>query len=256
MLVPLAALSVGAVLAGMIWYKPFFGDHESVAKFFGMPVHAAAEEGHGAAAEGAESHAAAPSAETHAAEPAADGHGAAPAAEGHGATAVASEAAGTEEPAAPPAVMEGPIGAIYMAPDNHVMDEAHHAPSWVKASPFVAMLIGLSIAYLFYIVNPELPKALARQQRYLYAFLLNKWYFDELYDAIFVRPALWLGRTLWKRGDGATIDGGINGLALGIIPFVTRLAGRAQSGYLFHYAFAMVLGLVALTLWLGVWGPR
>ena len=69
-----------------------------------------------------------------------------------------------------------------------------------------------------------------------------------------MRPALWLGRFLWKKGDGATIDGGINGLAHGDRAFVTRLAGRAQSGYLFHYAFAMVLGLVALTLWLGVSG--
>ncbi len=104
----------------------------------------------------------------------------------------------------------------------------------------------------FYIVNPRLPKALAEQQHGLYNFLLNKWYFDEIYDFLFVRPALWVGRFLWRRGDGGVIDGGINGLAMGVIPFVTRLAGRAQSGYLFHYAFAMVLGLLALTLLLGL----
>jgi NADH-quinone oxidoreductase subunit L len=150
---------------------------------------------------------------------------------------------------APPADL-GPIGAIYMAPDNTVLDDAHHAPAWVRVSPFVAMLIGFGIAYWFYILNPALPPALAAQQKGLYAFLLNKWYFDQLYDLIFVRPTLRLGRFLWKRGDGATIDGGINGLALGFVPYVTRLAGRAQSGYVFHYAFAMVLGLVALTLWL------
>ena len=88
----------------------------------------------------------------------------------------------------------------------------------------------------------------------LYNFLLNKWYFDEIYDLVFVRPARWLGVFLWKQGDGKTIDGSINGVALGFVPFVTRLAGRAQSGYLFHYAFAMVLGILVLTLWLGISG--
>jgi NADH-quinone oxidoreductase subunit L len=241
MLVPLGVLAVGAILAGMIWYKPFFGDHASVNAFFGMPVHEAAAEG------AAEGHGA----------PAPAGHAEAPAAEGHGAPVVAQEAAEAEAHGAPavaheaaPAAHAGQIGAIYMAEDNHVMDEAHHAPALVKMSPFLAMLAGLGLAWLFYIRRPELPGALARQQHGLYQFLLNKWYFDELYDFLFVRPTFWLGRMLWKKGDGATIDGGINGLALGFIPFVTRLAGRAQSGYVFHYAFAMVLGLVAITLWL------
>jgi NADH-quinone oxidoreductase subunit L len=79
---------------------------------------------------------------------------------------------------------------------------------------------------------------------------LNKWYFDEIYDAIFVRPAQALGRFLWKRGDENTIDGTINGVAMGIIPFFNRLAGRAQSGYIFTYALAMVLGIVALITWM------
>lgn len=146
----------------------------------------------------------------------------------------------------------GPIGAIYMAPDNLVIEEAHASPELVKMSPFFAMLIGFGVAYLFYIVNPALPKRLAESQRPLYLFLLNKWYFDELYDFLFVRPTMWLGRFLWKKGDGETIDGTINGVAMGFVPYVTRLAGRAQSGYLFHYAFAMVLGLVALLAWLSV----
>ena len=116
------------------------------------------------------------------------------------------------------------------------------------------MLIGLLVAYWFYIVNPSLPVALARNQPVLYRFLLNKWYFDEIYDFVFVRPAQWLGTLLWKGGDLGTIDGTLNGIAMGIIPWFTRLAGRVQSGYLFHYAFAMVLGLVILTLWLGIGG--
>ena len=226
MLIPLAVLAVGAVLAGMIWYKPFFGSHESVNAFFAIPAHAEAE-----AAAPAE-HAEAAPAE------------AAPAEE-H-AEAVAEGA----EPAAVPA-HGWEAGAIFMAADNHVMDEAHHSPAWVKVSPFVAMLIGLAIAYWFYILDPSMPKALARNQPVLYRFLLNKWYFDEIYDLLFVRPAKWLGTFLWKKGDGGTIDGFLNGVAMGIVPWVTRLAGRAQSGYLFHYAFAMVLGLVFLMLWLG-----
>jgi NADH-quinone oxidoreductase subunit L len=131
-----------------------------------------------------------------------------------------------------------------------VMDAAHHAPKWVKVSPFVAMLIGFLVAFQFYIRRPDWPAKLAENQRPLYLFLLNKWYFDEIYDAIFVRPARWLGDTLWRRGDGNIIDGGINGLAMGIVPFLTRLSARAQSGYLFHYVFAMVLGIAILVTWM------
>jgi NADH-quinone oxidoreductase subunit L len=138
------------------------------------------------------------------------------------------------------------VGAIFMHPDNHVLDEAHYAPKWVKVSPFVAMALGFGLAWVMYIRRPELPGKVAAANWPLYQFLLNKWYFDEIFDFLFVRPAKSAGRLLWRYGDGATIDGGINGLAMGIIPFFTRLAGRAQSGYLFHYAFAMVLGIAVL----------
>ena len=141
-----------------------------------------------------------------------------------------------------------------MAPDNHVMEEAHEAPNWVKVSPFIAMLIGFVTAWVFYIKDPSIPGRLAAQQPILYRFLLNKWYFDEIYDVIFVRPARWLGNFLWKRGDGNVIDGTINGVALGAVPFFTRLAGRAQSGYLFHYAFAMVIGIAVLLFWMTLSG--
>ena len=83
---------------------------------------------------------------------------------------------------------------------------------------------------------------------------MNKWYFDEIYDFLFVRPAMWLGRFLWKRGDGNVIDGFLNGLAMGVIPFITRLSGRAQSGFVFHYAFAMIMGVAALITWYAVVG--
>ena len=99
-----------------------------------------------------------------------------------------------------------------------------------------------------------MPARLAENNRPLYLFLLNKWYFDEIYDAIFIRPAKALGGVLWRRGDGGVIDGTINGIALGIVPFFTRLAGRAQSGYIFTYAFAMVIGIVVLVTWMSFIG--
>jgi NADH-quinone oxidoreductase subunit L len=145
-------------------------------------------------------------------------------------------------------------GAIYIAPDNHILEDAHAAPKWVKLSPFAAMLGGLVLALWFYIWNPSLPGRLAKQQRPLYLFFKNKWYFDELYDAIFVRPAILLGRFFWKRGDGNTIDGFLNGVAMGVVPFFTRLAGRAQSGFIFTYAFWMVLGIAALVTWMSIGG--
>ncbi|GHA53506.1 NADH-quinone oxidoreductase subunit L [Amylibacter ulvae] len=137
---------------------------------------------------------------------------------------------------------------------NHVIHDAHSVPNWVKVSPFVAMLSGFILAWIMYIKKPTAPAKLAEQHSGLYAFLQNKWYFDELYDLIFVNPAKALGRFLWKKGDGKVIDGGINGLAMGIIPFLTKWAGRAQSGYLFHYAFAMFLGLAAIITYFAITG--
>ncbi|MFC6687347.1 NADH-quinone oxidoreductase subunit L [Jhaorihella thermophila] len=223
MLIPLGVLSLGAVFAGMIWYNSFFGHAEDVAEFYGIPVaEAQAEGGHGEAA----------------------AHGQGDAA-GHG------KEAGNDAAHVTFAGKPGE-GALYIAPDNHVLEDAHAAPKWVKVSPFIAMLLGLAIAYWFYIVNPEAPKRLAENQRPLYLFLKNKWYFDEIYDAIFVKPTLALGRVLWKRGDGSIVDGFLNGVAMGVVPFFTRLAGRAQSGYIFTYAFWMVMGVAALITWMSI----
>jgi len=212
MLVPLGVLALGAVLAGMVWYNSFFGNHEAVNRFFGVPAH------HAEASE-----------------------------------AQGSEAA-TEADAPAVADAVAPQGAIFMHPDNHVMDEAHHAPAWVKVSPFIAMLIGFLTAVWFYVWDPSMPRKVAETQRPLYLFLLNKWYFDEIYGFLFVRPAKALGHLLWRRGDGDVIDGSINGVAMGLIPWVTRLAGRAQSGYIFTYAFAMVIGIAVLVTWMTIFG--
>jgi NADH-quinone oxidoreductase subunit L len=96
---------------------------------------------------------------------------------------------------------------------------------------------------------PNVPGLLANRMQGLYLFLLNKWYFDELYDRIFVRPAFYLGRGLWKSGDGALIDGvGPDGVAAAV-KLIARRAGALQTGYLYHYAFAMLSGVVVLVTW-------
>ena len=231
MLVPLGVLSAGAVLAGMIWYNSFFGHAEDVGEFYGIPMveMSEASEGH---AEGAED-----SAADEGAHGSDDGHG--------------DEGGGHHGPAFGGTPGEG---ALYMAPDNHVLEAAHDAPKWVKVSPFVAMLGGLLMALWFYVWNPSMPATFAANQKPLYLFLKNKWYFDEIYNVIFVKPAKAIGRFLWKRGDGGVIDGTLNGVAMGIIPFLTRLAGRAQSGYIFTYAFAMVIGIAVFITWMTMSG--
>lgn len=137
-----------------------------------------------------------------------------------------------------------------MAPSNHILEEMEHLPTWVELSPFIAMVIGFVLAWYMYIKSPETPKALARQQRVLYQFLLNKWYFDELYDFLFVRSSKALGRFLWHGVDEGTIDRfGPNGVAARVVDLANQVV-RLQTGYLYHYAFAMLLGVAALVTWI------
>jgi NADH-quinone oxidoreductase subunit L len=226
MLVPLGVLAFGAIFAGMIWYKSFFGHVDQVATFYGIPY---AEEGHAPKSHGA----------GHSDDHAGDNHGE----EKKDAGAHHYIFAG-----------EPGEGALHFAPDNKLLEKAHKVPYWVKTSPFVAMVLGFLLSYWFYIKNPSLPGRLAQNQRPLYVFLKNKWFFDELYNMIFVKPALAIGRFFWKKGDGATIDGFINGLSLSAIPLFTRLAGRAQSGYIFTYVLAMVIGIAVLITWMSLGG--
>jgi NADH-quinone oxidoreductase subunit L len=139
--------------------------------------------------------------------------------------------------------------AILVLPQFNSLARAEEVPSVVRYLPLVFGLAGLAMAYLFYVANPRWPVRLAARYRALYLFLLNKWYFDELYDWVFVRPAFLLGDGLWKSGDGAVIDGfGPNGVAAMTRDLAQR-ASRLQTGYLYHYAFAMMIGLVALVTW-------
>ena len=194
--------------------------------------------------------------------------------------AVADNAHGHDEHHAPkleeihesPLVMLVPlavlaVGAVFagMAFTRYFLGEEAHAfwnasiflgngregalPMWVELAPLAVTIIGFAIAYYYYILHPELPRKLAARKGMLYLFLYNKWYFDELYDFLFVRPAMRLGRFLWKRGDGLVIDGlGPDGIAARVLD-ASRGAVRLQSGYIYHYALAMLLGVVALASW-------
>ncbi|KQT48856.1 NADH:ubiquinone oxidoreductase subunit L [Aureimonas sp. Leaf454] len=144
--------------------------------------------------------------------------------------------------------------ALFTGAENHVLHDMHSVPALVKWSPFIAMIIGFALAFQFYIRNPSLPVQTAATHRGLYRFLLNKWYFDELYDVLFVRSAKSLGRFLWKQGDGQVIDRlGPDGISARVLDVTDRVV-RLQTGYLYHYAFAMLIGVAALVTWMMVGG--
>jgi NADH-quinone oxidoreductase subunit L len=140
-------------------------------------------------------------------------------------------------------------GAIYAGPDNHVLHDLHEVPASVVAAPFIAMVIGLGLAYLFYMQATSLPERTARLLKPLYTFVYNKWYFDELYDLLFVRSAKAIGLGLWRGGDQAIIDRfGPDGIAATAWATAKR-AGRLQTGFVYHYAFAMLIGVAFLVSW-------
>jgi NADH-quinone oxidoreductase subunit L len=125
----------------------------------------------------------------------------------------------------------------------------HHPPTWVLFTPLAVTILGFILAWIFYVRFAGFGARLASREGPLHSFLLNKWYFDELYNAVFVRGARALGDIFWKVGDGRIIDGfGPNGFAASALAAARRLS-KAQSGYLYHYAFVMLIGVVALTLW-------
>ena len=206
MLIPLALLAIGAVLAGVVFQSHFIGD--LAASFWGNAI--AQPGAHGVAA-----------ATATAASDVAQALGAS----GQGAGQAAGHAAAGQAAA------------------GHAV--GHHPPEWVVWSATIAMTGGFALAYLYYMVAPWLPDATAKAFRPLYLFFLNKWYFDELYDWLFVKPAMWLGRALWKAGDGAVIDGTIDGTAR-TVAWTTGKVVKLQTGYVYHYAFAMLIGVALL----------
>jgi NADH-quinone oxidoreductase subunit L len=146
--------------------------------------------------------------------------------------------------------------ALSLGPAEKLFESAENLPLMLSLLPTVMMIGGFLVAYQFYIRRPDIPEALARDQNLLYRFLLNKWYFDEIYDFLLVRPVLWLGRLFWKGGDGFIIDGfGPDGVSARVLD-VTRNVVRLQTGYLYHYAFAMLIGVAAAITWFMFAGPH
>jgi len=133
--------------------------------------------------------------------------------------------------------------------NKEAIEAAHAAPWWAGSAATVAMLIGLFVAWQFYIRSPETPRRLAETNRGLYRFLLNRWYIDELYNVIFVRPAMWIGTAVWRGFDDWLVDQTVvEGLGRRVRD-ITGQVVRLQSGYLYHYAFAMLIGIAALLTW-------
>jgi NADH-quinone oxidoreductase subunit L len=130
--------------------------------------------------------------------------------------------------------------------NNKVLEKAEHIPHIISLLPTLIGVFGILLSWLFYIAKPTIPAKLAATFKPLYLFLYNKWYFDELYDAIFVRPAKSLGNYLWQFVDTKIVDGlGPNGVAW-ISSYMAKRASRLQTGYMYHYAFSMLIGLIII----------
>ena len=129
------------------------------------------------------------------------------------------------------------------------MHDAHYVPTWVKLLPIFLASSGVILAVIAYVMVPSLPQTISRIFSPVHAFFFNKWYFDELYDAIFVKPSVKIGQMLFEKGDKQTIDAfGPDGISASVSNLSARLS-RLQSGYVYHYAFAMMIGVVVLISW-------
>ena len=145
---------------------------------------------------------------------------------------------------------------LFYATTNHVIEDRETAPWFVGQLPLLMLIVGFAVAYYLYIARPGTADSWARSNQPLYKFLLNKWYFDELYDVLFVRPAFWLGRLFWHGGDEAIINRfGPDGVAQTVLQTTDRVV-KIQTGYVYHYAFAMMLGVAVFITWYIVGGLR
>jgi len=140
--------------------------------------------------------------------------------------------------------------ALFLKDEAHnVLEAAEEIPGWVGLSPFIVMLLGFVIAWYAYIFRPDTPARFASTYRYVYNLFYNKWYVDEIYEFLFVSPAKRLGTFLWKRGDEGIIDRyGPDGTAAAIMDLARRFKAM-QSGYVYHYAFAMLIGVAGFVTW-------
>ena len=139
---------------------------------------------------------------------------------------------------------------IFISEKHKAFKLAHYVPLWVKYLPIFLAILGILCAYLFYVLNPNLPKILSKKFSLIYNLFFNKWYFDELYDYLFVKSFIKFGNFFWKKGDEGTIDRfGPNGIS-NLVKNISSKSIIIQSGYIYHYAFAMLIGLVVLITWL------
>ena len=139
---------------------------------------------------------------------------------------------------------------IFISEKHKAFKLAHYVPLWVKYLPIFLAILGILCAYLFYVLNPNLPKILSKKFSPIYNLFFNKWYFDELYDYLFVKSFIKFGNFFWKKGDEGTIDRfGPNGISK-LVKNISSKSIIIQSGYIYHYAFAMLIGLVVLITWL------
>jgi NADH-quinone oxidoreductase subunit L len=146
--------------------------------------------------------------------------------------------------------------ALFTREHNHILHEMHDIPGWVGFIPTTMMVLGFLVSLYVYVLKPGTAHRIAAAFPRLYQFLLNKWYFDELYDFLFVKPSFAIGRLFWKGGDGRIIDGlGPDGIAARVADGA-RLVVRLQTGYVYHYAFAMLIGVAAVVTWFIAGGLR
>jgi NADH-quinone oxidoreductase subunit L len=138
---------------------------------------------------------------------------------------------------------------IFVLPQHSALSESEHVPTLIHYLPLIIALSGIGLGFILYWVYPKIPAWLSQKMSPLYKFLLNKWYFDEIYNFLFVKSAFWLGKGMWKGGDGDVIDAcGPDGLASATQDIARRVGGM-QSGYLYHYAFAMLIGVAVFVTW-------
>jgi len=145
-------------------------------------------------------------------------------------------------------------GALFTGPDNHILHAMEEIPRLAGLMPTIMMLLGFLVALYVYILRPGTAHSWAQTNPIIYNFLLHKWYFDEIYNLLLIRPIFWLGRVFWKRGDLGTIDRfGPDGVSAAVVD-VTRRVVKLQTGYIYHYAFAMLIGVAAIVTYYVVGG--
>jgi NADH-quinone oxidoreductase subunit L len=138
---------------------------------------------------------------------------------------------------------------IFVREENNSVEKAHHVAAWVKYLPLGIGIAGIALGYLAYMFKPGLPERVAKTFRPVHALFFRKWYFDELYNRVFVRSAFVLGQAFWQSGDQNTIDRlGPNGVA-SLSGRFGALLSRFQSGYVFQYAFVMIIGIFCILAW-------